>query len=139
MAADQPPPDQPPPDRAETRRGEVLHRADQAGVAALVLLALVALGCYYLAHGGCRGELIDIEHAAPRRAKFLVDINRANWPEFAQLPGVGETLAKRIVKARSEHGPFRDQRQLLDIPGIGPSTLARMEPYLMPLPADGSQ
>jgi competence protein ComEA len=127
--------DQPRSDETPRQRSAVLHRADQAGIAALLLLALVALACYYLTHGGGRGGLIEIEHAAPRQARFLVDINEADWPELAQLPGVGETLARRIIKARAAHGPFRTRQQLLDVPGIGPTTLTRIEPFLGPLSA----
>ena len=65
---------------------------------------------------------------------LLVDINQADWPELAQLPGVGKTLAQRIIRARTDQGPFRNRQQLLDVPGIGPSTLARIEPYLSPFP-----
>ena len=34
---------------------------------------------------------------AGRQAAYSVDINRAEWPELAQIPQVGETLARRIV------------------------------------------
>jgi competence protein ComEA len=104
-------------------------------VATLVLLALAAMAGYWFAHGGWRGELIEIEHAMPRQAHFRVDINQASWPEFAQLPGVGETLARRIVATRTRQGIFRDHRQLLEVPGIGPNTLDDIRPYLLPLPA----
>jgi len=128
--------DQKPQDTRGDRRGAILRRADQAGVATLVLLALVAMAGYWFTHGGWRGELIEIEHAAPRKAHFQVDMNQANWPEFAQLPGVGETLARRIVAARIRRGTFRHLRQLLEVPGIGPNTLQDIRPYLLPLPAD---
>jgi len=113
---------------------EILRRADQAGVAVLLLLALLAMAGYWLAHGGWHGELIEIERAAPLEAPFRVDINRADWPEFAQLPEVGETLARRIVATRVQHGPFQDHHHLLKVHGIGPNTLVQIKPYLLPLP-----
>jgi competence protein ComEA len=111
-----------------------LRHTDQAGVAALVLVALVSLAGYWVAHGGHRGELIDIDRAEPQRIEFLVDINEADWPELTQLPGVGETMARRIVANRKEAGPFVDHEDLRRVRGIGQRTLDRLKPYLLPMP-----
>lgn len=108
-----------------------LRRADQGTVAVLIFAALVALAAY-----SCRqqGELIEIDRAAPRTAHFQIDINAAAWPEFAQLPEVGETLARRIVESRTADGPFTSLDDLRRVPGIGPRTLERIRPYLIPIP-----
>ncbi|HEX4146798.1 MAG TPA: helix-hairpin-helix domain-containing protein [Pirellulales bacterium] len=111
----------------------LLRRADQLSVAALTLSALVALCGWWIAHGGAGGRLIEIEHAPPQSAQFLVDINQADWPELSALPGVGETLAKRIVAVRRDRGPFADHNELGRVPGIGPRTLERVRPYLLPM------
>jgi competence protein ComEA len=122
----------------------VLRRADQATVAVLVTAALAGMGVYWVVQGGPRSDLIEIDRAAPLEARFRVDINAADWPELAELPGVGETLARRIVDARQQGGKFRDQSDLRRVQGIGPRTLERMKPFLLPMPdgdnvaADGS-
>ena len=77
---------------------------DQAVVAGLVLFALVGMGVYWFVQGGPRGELIEIDRAEPLTARYLVDINKAEWSEFAELPDVGETLARRIVESRLSGG-----------------------------------
>jgi competence protein ComEA len=107
---------------------------DQAAVAVLILLALVGMGVYWVVQGGPRGELIEIDRADPLTARFLVDINKADWPELAELPEVGETLARRIVDSRMKDGEFRDHDDLRRVRGIGPATLERVRPYLMPMP-----
>ena len=81
-----------------------------------------------------RGELIEIDRAAPLTARYLVDVNEADWPELAELPRVGEILARRIVESRGKSGPFVDHDDLLRVPGIGPRTLEQMKPYLWPMP-----
>jgi competence protein ComEA len=43
-------------------------------------------------------------------------------------------LARRIVESRVVEGPFGDHRDLLRVNGIGPRTLERMRPYLLPMP-----
>jgi competence protein ComEA len=112
----------------------LLRRGDQAIVAALVLLALGGMAVYWIALGGPRGELIEIDRAAPLVARYQVDINKADWPELAELPDVGETLARRIVESRTLAGPFRDHSDLLRVRGVGPRTLDRLKPFLLPLP-----
>jgi competence protein ComEA len=112
----------------------LLRRADQAAVATLVFVALVAMGVYWFVHGGHRGELIQIDRAKPLTARYLVDINAAQWPELAELPDIGETLARRIVESRAAEGPFGDHGDLLRVNGIGPRTLEKLRPYLLPMP-----
>lgn len=112
----------------------VLRRMDQATVAVLVLFALVGMDLYWVVQGGPRGEVIEIDRAEPLTARFLVDINKADWPEFAELPKVGETLARRIVESRQTNGAFRDHDDLRRVRGIGPLTLERLKPFLLPMP-----
>jgi competence protein ComEA len=97
-------------------------------------LALLALA--WLRHGGHRGGVIDVDRATPLVAKFQVDVNRADWPELIQLPGVGQTLAERVVAERDLNGRFRSVDDLARVPGIGPRTLERMKPYLLPISSD---
>jgi competence protein ComEA len=112
----------------------VLRAADQAAVAGLVFLALVGMGAYWVVQGGLRGELIEIDRAGPLVARFQVDVNAATWPELSQVPEIGETLARRIVESRDEAGRFVDHEDLLRVNGIGPRTLERMKPFLLPMP-----
>ena len=62
----------------------------------------------------------------------------SHWPELSQLPGIGETLARRIVESRVDDGPFVDHSDLTRVRGIGPRTLARIAPYLLPMPEGGA-
>ncbi len=111
-----------------------LRRNDQVAVAGLVALGLLGMLAYWIAAGGLKGRLIEIEEAPIRSQRFVVDINEADWPELAQIPGIGETLARRIVATRQAKGRFIDANELLEVRGIGPRTLDRMRPYLVPLP-----
>ena len=118
-----------------TPRQPLIRARDQATVAVLVSVTLVALAWHWVRLGGHRGELIEIDRADPRRFVFIVDINTAGAAELGQIPGVGPVLAQRIIETRNSTGPFLELESLLDVEGIGPRTFARMEPYLLPLPA----
>lgn len=52
-----------------------------------------------------------------------IDINTASADELTQLPGIGDTIAQRIIAYREEHGPFETIDDLLNVKGIGISTL----------------
>ncbi len=112
----------------------VLRRADQA-VVAVILVVTAVLGGAYLGIQKLRSaEYIDIDDAPVIEYRFLVDINRASWPELAQLPGIGQTLALRIVESREAQGPFLDHSDLQRVRGIGPRTVENLRPYLLPMP-----
>ena len=103
-------------------------------MAALVVVALGAMGGWWIARGGLGGRLIEIDQAQPLTARFQVDINKADWPELIQLPGIGQTLAKRIVASRQTVGPFRSPDDLRRVSGIGKKVFANIRPYLRVTP-----
>lgn len=111
----------------------LLRRRDQLLIAVAVALSLTALGghsCYCRLLGR---SLVDVDRVPRQQARYSVDMNRAEWQEWTLLPGIGETLARRIVESREREGPFRSQEDLLRVRGIGPRNLERMRPYLLPL------
>lgn len=52
-----------------------------------------------------------------------VHINTASAAELQRLPGVGPTLAQRILDYRARNGPFRTLADLDRVPGIGQARL----------------
>jgi competence protein ComEA len=59
-----------------------------------------------------------------------ININSATEAELAQLPGVGPSLARRIVEYRTANGPFQLPDDLQNVSGIGANKFAKMEPYI---------
>ena len=55
-----------------------------------------------------------------------IDINRAQIKELEQITGIGPALAARIVDFRARNGRFKTLDDVLDVPGIGPSTLENL-------------
>ncbi len=55
-----------------------------------------------------------------------VNINRAEVWLLEALPGIGDTLAQRIVDYREQNGPFRNIDELLKVSGLGNSALEKI-------------
>jgi|GEM_PF-781271 len=125
---------QPSADNLLTNSRWKLQNPHELWVLAACLLTLTV--CYWLSAGGHRGQLIKIDRASALEAKFLVDINRADWPEIIQLPGLGETLAQRVIAEREQSGPYLSVDDLDRVDGIGPKTLESLRTYLLPISAD---
>jgi competence protein ComEA len=111
----------------------ILRRTDQAVAAFCLACGLAAIAGWWLWQGRLSQRLIDIDRAEPIAIETKIDPNSADWPELALMPGIGEQLAKRIVADRQENGPFRDADDLQRVRGIGPRTVERMKPYLLPM------
>jgi competence protein ComEA len=60
-----------------------------------------------------------------------VILNTASARDLTRLPGVGEARAEAIVAVRERLGRFRSVRDLLRVKGIGPRSLARLEPLVV--------
>ena len=59
-----------------------------------------------------------------------LDINKATAAELEALPGIGPSLAARIVEQRRAAGGFRSVEDLLTVRGIGQKTLAKFRQWV---------
>jgi competence ComEA-like helix-hairpin-helix protein len=55
-----------------------------------------------------------------------LDLNRATVDELARLPGVGPSLARRILDERERRGRFDSPEALRQVMGVGPKKLAAL-------------
>ena len=61
---------------------------------------------------------------------FPVDVNTADMTELCALPGIGETLARRILEYREQYGRFERPEELLNVEGIGSGKLEALLDYV---------
>jgi len=59
-----------------------------------------------------------------------LDLNRASAEEISRLPGVGPSLARRIVEERDRRGRFESADGLRGILGMGPKKLAALREHV---------
>ena len=59
-----------------------------------------------------------------------MNINAAEKEDLTLLPGIGDTLAQRIIAYREENGRFSEVDELLLVDGIGTSKLSKIEEYI---------
>jgi competence protein ComEA len=127
---DETPRQPPPPCKPET--SEIVLRLTWPRCAQVTTCVLLSLGIGFLLgkwHGdGPRPAAA--ESALARTDSPRLDLNRATGAELRLLPGLGDTLARRVEEHRRAHGPFRSVDDLRKVGGIGPVTLERLRPWL---------
>jgi len=73
----------------------------------------------------------------PSFAVKKVNLNQASAKDLEKIPGIGRTLAQRIVEYRKVHGVFSSLEELLNIKGIGLKKLKVLKKYLYTRPLKG--
>ena len=119
------------PDHEHPRKAAppLLLRRDQITLVVLGAVVLGWLAWDWLEVSRWGAERVELADVPPEEFGLKLDPNTATWIELAQLPGVGETIARRIVAGRG-HRPFSTIDDLRRVRGIGPKLVERIGPYL---------
>jgi competence ComEA-like helix-hairpin-helix protein len=67
----------------------------------------------------------------PHTTGFVIDLNQADASTLQLLPGIGPTLAQRIVEDREVAGLYSDVEDLRRVRGVGPLTIRRISPLII--------
>lgn len=59
-----------------------------------------------------------------------VDLNTASAPLLEYISGINKTLAKNIVTYREENGQFKNRKELLNVPKLGPKAYEQCAGFL---------
>lgn len=103
-------------------------RPAQGAGALFLSLALLLLGwhAWNMQRGSCRPATLEVDALDSPS----LDLNQADHAQLLQLPGLGESLARRIETYRAEHRGFRDVDELRQVSGIGPKMLEKLRPFV---------
>lgn len=112
----------------------VRNKTQKASKRAKRIRRLVQAGIQQWLHSGNRlmpmTKLPDLPHVAVTEiasldtSKMLVDINSANITKLTSLPGIGFTIAQRIVNYRATNGPFVTTEDIISVSGVGEAKFA---------------
>lgn len=91
-------------------------------VVLLMVVCVVSVPVYSLA--------TDADVAGTKVA-VLVNVNTAGSQELQQLPGIGQSIAERILDYREKGGRFARAEDLKQIKGIGQKTVERIKPMVV--------
>jgi competence protein ComEA len=121
-----------------------VNRTGALAVAALGLLGLgvlargrwpdsaPALDCEPGAVRVVDGVAVCGEGATPSSAQQLLlgqklDLNQVSESDLARVPGVGRSLARRLVQAREEKGRVASWDEVASVPGVGGARLETLQ------------
>ena len=116
---------------------------------ALAVAALGLLGLGVLARGGwpdstpaldCEPGAVRVvdgvavcgEGAPPSSAQRLLlgqklDLNQVSEGDLARVPGIGRSLARRLIQAREDRGRFASWEEVASVPGVGGARLETLQ------------
>ncbi|SHI35505.1 helix-hairpin-helix domain-containing protein [Desulfofundulus thermosubterraneus] len=67
---------------------------------------------------------------SPTGSGSLVNINTADQKELETLPGIGPSLAQRIIQYRETNGPFKVPEDIKNVSGIGDKRFEQLKDYI---------
>jgi len=74
-----------------------------------------------------KGEISNNNHGISSNNSGKININTASVTELEKLPGIGETLAQRIVEYREKYGRFQKIEDIMKVSRIGPKIFEQIK------------
>jgi competence protein ComEA len=98
--------------------------------AVLVAASALAISAFTSSNAARSRSSADVDDPPAPVAMRCVDVNAAGGDELALLPGIGPSIARRIVEDRLERGPYASADDLRRVKGIGPTLVERVRPFV---------
>lgn len=73
------------------------------------------------------GEGIIVDEENGNNNNTVININTANETELEELPGIGTSIAGRIVEYRNKNGKFKNIEDIKNVTGIGDSKFEKIK------------
>ncbi len=61
---------------------------------------------------------------------IVININTASKEELIKLPGIGESMAEKVIQYRNEHNGFKKSEDIMKVKGIGKKKFEKLKPYI---------
>lgn len=76
------------------------------------------------------GNNVIVKDKTSKGENKKVNINEATQSELENLPGIGPSIAGRIIEYREENGKFNTIEELQNVKGIGDAKFANIKEYV---------
>ena len=76
------------------------------------------------------GNNVIIKDKVEGGKKQKVNINEAKQEELEELPGIGPSIAKKIIEYREQNGKFTSIDELQEVKGIGEAKFENIKEYI---------
>ena len=103
----------------------------------IVMVVLLILGLGVAAQAGQRAS----ERTAPApkaSASGPLNLNTATVAQLEALPGIGKSVAERILEYRDKSGGFKKVEDLMNVRGIGEKSFLKLKPLVTVSSGKGS-
>lgn len=84
----------------------------------------------YILEASTQASIIKDETDAKDGEKIMININTASITELQKIPGIGQTIASRIIEYRKENGKFNSIEDIQKVSGIGSSKFNNIKKYI---------
>ena len=81
---------------------------------------------HYITQDSGKGVIVS-EDKSSENLSFVININTANETELEQLPGIGASIAGRIIDYRNKNGKFKAIEDIKNVTGIGETKFEKIK------------
>lgn len=94
----------------------------------ILMVVLLILGFGIAAPAGQRAS--ERTTPAAKAASGPLNLNTATVAQLEALPGIGKSVAERILEYREKSGGFKKVEDLMNVRGIGEKSFLKLKPLI---------